>query len=408
MREVGCIVIANNGKHASTMFPSNNDLAQLFGATAPMGISGTPFNPHACAELTQLFGACTPAAVISGASDLRPMFAAANEAHVFGTAEHGSAQAPNPGSALALTPIVSPGTMVVERIEGATPGCYGLVLGEAYYHQQLHGVSASALKQMLRSPAHYKAWREGGNKDTAARRFGRAVHCYVLERSTFKHRYIVWDEGDRRGGDYKEFALRHADKTVLTTDEYQRVLGCAEALFEATDWPLQGFLEGALDNDGHVVVPPARCEFVIVWEDEATGLTCKMRADAMQVQPNSFIGYDAKTTGDAREEAFSIEIERMNYDLQAAHYTEGMRRFTGREGLFVFGAVEAQPAHGARHYVLGPDHDFIKNGHSKRRYALDLYAKCQRDNRWPRYEHTKPAEPVMHPWMVFRPPVVEL
>ena len=390
----------------ATMFSDNDSLAKIFGVNAPMGMTGTPL-ASASAELAALFGfraytAQTFGVDIAHCAPLDDAGLVGAEVAEDPAVEVKSFLVPHPGS------IAVPRVTTVERIPGATPGCYGLVLGEHYYHHELEGVSASALKQMLRSPGHYQAWRNGGNADTAARRFGRALHCYLLERPTFDYRYVVWEEGDRRGNDFKDFALQHPGKTILTVEEFKRVKGCAESLLSAPDFPLRGFLEGALDDHGNVVVPSARTEFVIVWVDEETGLTCKMRADALQEQPGSFIGYDAKTTGDAREDAFTYEIGRMNYDLQAAFYMEGMRRFTGKDGVFVFGAVEAQPAHGARHHVIGPNDSYYHNGVRKYRYGLNLYAKCLRENRWPLYEHTKPASVTMPMSMAFYPPVQAL
>jgi hypothetical protein len=95
---------------------------------------------------------------------------------------------------------------------------------------------------------------------------------------------------------------------------------------------------------------------------------------------------------------------RLNYDLQAAYYCEGIRRFTGREATFVFGASEADAAHGTRHYILGPEHDLMLNGQRKYRYALDLYARCKAQGHWPAYEQTQPVSPVMEPWMQFHAP----
>jgi hypothetical protein len=293
----------------------------------------------------------------------------------------------------------------IQRIEGATPGCYALAVSDEYYHRQLEGISASGLKQIMRSPAHYQAWRLGGNPDTPARRFGRAVHCYVLERPTFDARYAVWEEGKRSGNDFKDFAVRHPGKGILTAEEYARVKRCAAALLSDPRFPLRGFLEGVPDGNGGYLVEPARTEFTIVWTDESTGLTCKVRTDAVSLK-KPVIGYDVKTTGDARPESFVREMVRLNYDLQAALYCEGIKRFTGEEATFVFGAVEADGGHGVCHYGLGPSHDLMLNGQRKYRYALDLYDKCVKADQWPGYDYPQVVDPQMEPWMTFYAPTI--
>jgi hypothetical protein len=67
---------------------------------------------------------------------------------------------------------------------------YGVDAGE--YHQKALGVvSKSALDRIHKSPAHYRAWLEGGERDTPAMSFGRAFHCYVLEPEVFAATYAV-------------------------------------------------------------------------------------------------------------------------------------------------------------------------------------------------------------------------
>lgn len=287
------------------------------------------------------------------------------------------------------------------RIEGATPGCYALEIDDETYHGTLPGVSSTTLKKILRSPAHYQAMLREGNTDTAARRFGRAVHCYLLEPQNFDGKFAVWRGGDRKAAGYKAFEAQHQGKGILTADEFARVVGCAEALLAEPNFPLRGFLNGVYDASGACVVPKARTEFTIVWTDEATGLTCKIRTDALRL--DTVIAYDVKTTGDARPESFVRELVRNNYDLQAAFYGEGVRRFAGQYPTFVFGAVESEAPHGACHYGLGPDHDLIRNGQRKYRHALDLMARCKAEDRWPGYAFEGIVDPVMEPWMVFRP-----
>lgn len=288
------------------------------------------------------------------------------------------------------------------RVDGASAGCYAVDLDEHAYHRGTAGISSTGLKQLMRSPAHYRAWADTrSDGDTAARRFGRAVHCRVLERPEFDRRHVVWHGVDRRAAGYKEFEQAHAARTILSADEMARVEGCEQALLSDSAFPLAGYLGGADDDGGHRVVEPACTEFTIVWVDDATGVTCKVRLDAVGFDP--LIALDLKTCGDARPGAFTRDIVRMNYDLQAAFYMEGLRRYTGREGTFVFAAVEGERPHGVAFYALAPDHDLMLNGARKFRHALDLYARCTATGRWPAYAFGRLIEPEMAPWMVFEP-----
>jgi len=288
---------------------------------------------------------------------------------------------------------------LASRKDGATPGCYSLRMSDSDYHQAA-GVSSTGLKQMMRSPAHYRAWKERriGSDDTAARRFGRAVHCRILEPLEWDARYVIWRGKDRRGKDYQQFAAAHPTKQVLLSEEFSNIDGCAESLLSSADFPFQGYLDGIHLADGQCVLEPARTEFVIIWVDELTGITCRIKLDA--VSPEPLIAVDVKTCGDARPQAFAADIARLHYDLQAAFYLEGVRRFFGSDAPFIFAAVEAEPPHANAFYVLPPAHDFVKNGRRKFRHALDTLAKCEADQRWPAYAQGL-TEPVMTPWMAF-------
>lgn len=292
------------------------------------------------------------------------------------------------------------------RIEGATPGCYALpFLSDEDYHQRMGGVSSSGLKALLRSPAHYQAYKRQPNKDTDARRFGRAAHARLLEPLNFSKKFAVWDGGRRQGSDFERFKRKHKGKSFLTLAEMDAVDGCVQSLLDNPDFPLEAFLTGVRNEDGVSLMKPAVTEFSIFWTDERTGVLCKVRLDAARLEgEQERLAFDLKTTDDAREESFSRQIAQLHYDLQAAFYVEGIRRFTGRTCPFMFGAVETEDPHGSMFHALGPTSPFMQNGQEKVQYALDLMAKCNRSGDFPAYASRGVREPTMLPWMQFSPP----
>lgn len=290
------------------------------------------------------------------------------------------------------------------RIEGATPGCYALpFLSDDDYHQRLGGVSSSGLKALLRSPAHYQAYKRKPNKDTDARRFGRAVHARLLEPLNFQKKFVVWDGGRRQGTDFERFKRKHKGKAVLTPADMEAVDGCVNSLLDNPDFPLETFLAGIRDADGTQLVKPAVTEYSIFWTDEKTGIQCKVRLDAAHLDVEQMLAFDVKTTDDAREDAFSVQMAQLHYDLQAAFYVEGIRRFTGRTCPFMFAAVEVDDPHGSLFHALGESSPFMENGRKKVRYVLDLMSRCQLTGEFPAYERGI-REPTMLPWMQFAAP----
>lgn len=269
------------------------------------------------------------------------------------------------------------------RIDGLAPGCYAMEISDEEYHTRCLGASSSALKKLLRSPAHYRAYLDEKDKDSCSRMFGRGVHALLLERHLFLDKFAVWSEGRRYGKRFDEFAAAHAGKTILTEDEYHRAMEAALSLRNSAQFPLGLWFDGVPASESYEAVPAARTEFSIFWVDEETGLPCKIRVDAHSLMPRA-IAFDVKTTDDARTASFMRQFFKLDYDLQAAHYRAGLKAFYGVDFPFLFAVVEDQAPHATN--ILGVDADVIGNGEAKRRHALTLLKKCQDANHWPGYE----------------------
>jgi hypothetical protein len=293
------------------------------------------------------------------------------------------------------------------HLAGATPGCFAIRgLDDEKYHRQSSGISSTGLKKLLRSPAHYRAYAEAlGDKaqsDTAARRFGRAAHAWLLEPDQFDSKFAVWSAGARRGKAYDEFEAQHAGRTILTKEEMLQVQGCVQALLANDDFPLQSFLHGVPGEGGALLEDPALAEFSIFWTDAETGVACKVRLDAVRLR-SPMLAFDLKTTDDAREPAFMRQLMQLDYDLQAAFYVEGLERYTGAGCAFVFGVAEVNAPHASAFYVVGADSELMINGRRKMRHALALKASCDASGCYPGYRAGSVRELQLLPWMVFEP-----
>ncbi len=247
----------------------------------------------------------------------------------------------------------------------------------AEYHSDKTAISSSALKSLVRSPAHMLAALTcAAAEDTPARRLGTAVHTRVLEPARFAQEYVVFD-GRRQGRRWDRFREANVGKTMLTASEEDQVLGCSAATLAAP----------AVHADGHIysvgdLVAHGTAERNTYWVDEATGLTCRMRADLMVHN----VTVDLKTTDDARVESFGRQCLRLGYDLQAAFYTRGRRAFDpqGESFPFLLVASELARPHGVQVHLVDED-EFVKPGDAKVQAALALYQRCAAANQWPGY-----------------------
>lgn len=283
------------------------------------------------------------------------------------------------------------------RIPGAMPGCYAIAdLSDRDYHEVMEGVSTSGLKAMLRSPAHYQAYKRNGNNDTPSRRFGRATHAWVLEPAVFWDKFVVWNGGRRQGHDYDDFVEKHPNKTILTADEFVRVQGAGASILSNPDFPLKAYLFD--QPDPSVTVR----EFSVFWEDPVTQVKMKARLDGGRLTSPLASAFDLKTTDDAREHSFTRQIFDLHYDLQAAVYMEALFHFTGKYGPFILGAVEDKDPHGSNFFGLDPHgDDIVENGRKKMRAALRRYSESMQAGTWPSYPNRGIIKPTMHHWQQF-------
>lgn len=248
-------------------------------------------------------------------------------------------------------------------------------ISNADYHKG-PGLSASGLKLLARSPAHFKySLRE----ETPAMKRGTAVHTAVFEPERFFLEYIAAPKIDRRTKDGKTAwaALEDSGKIVLTEAEYADVVGMAAAVKKHS--------RAGLLVTGGVAERSIAWEYNLVLDDEPTQILLKARPDYIKPISSGCIVIDLKTTMDARAGAFASDAYRRGYHLQAAHY---MRGLTSAEcetpRSFVFVVVESEKPYGVMVYQA--KQDFINRGHEECIRLYELYARCVRDGVWPQYD----------------------
>lgn len=270
------------------------------------------------------------------------------------------------------------------------PAATGQVLAEpaeSYYRRRLDEASASGLKQMLRSPAHFKHWCEtpDDDKESAALTFGRAFHCATLEPDVFVRSYAVVESGapryptaaqwnaKKRSPDsqaavdyWTEWNANNADRVRLTQSDYDRARRMADSV--RAHPVAAGLLVGG-DR-----------EVTFRWQDEETGIACKSRADLYAA--GEFV-MDLKSCRDASHEGFARSVAGYHYDLQAMHYLDGIRSAGDSIKWFVFLACESEAPYVCQPYLLDPAAE--TRGETLRRRALNKQRECLDANRWPGY-----------------------
>ena len=270
------------------------------------------------------------------------------------------------------------------------PGIYPDVPAEVYHRRELGVVNNGALKILSgKTPSHYRAWVdevvEETETETAAKTFGKALHCAVLEPELFERTYIMAREHPfNRVSD----RLRNAKKPSQSTldaiaywDAWQREMGDKIEIGAKDSIRLRGMAKAVHEHPiAGKFFAGGMAEATCIYDDPRTGLRCKTRMDYWR-EDLWMIG-DLKSAEDANPRAFARSVVNYGYHLQHAHYTSGPQVLFGREApRFLFCAVEKEPPYSVGVYML--DADAETRGHELRDRAMDALDTCLRTDEWP-------------------------
>lgn len=251
---------------------------------------------------------------------------------------------------------------------------YGMTAGlpaSLYHLPQLGVASKSALDQLDKSPAHYRAWLAGEcEQHSKALEFGSALHCRIMEPDRFASGYAVRpDFGDGRTKAAKEakalWESSTVGKTAVSPDDSETIAHMA-ARIEAHP------VAGRLFRGG-------MAESTIAWMDPDSGVDCKGRVDYYR----GGVAIDLKTTTDASPSEFAKSIAGYRYHVQAALYLQGLQACGEKPKGFIFVAVEKEPPYAVGVYELHPED--IGKGYLAVARGLSTMAQCLRTDHWPAY-----------------------
>lgn len=261
------------------------------------------------------------------------------------------------------------------------------------YHEN-PAISASGLKQIARSPAHFKTERE----PTDAMKFGTAAHCAVLEPYEFDNRYTVVPEGlsfATKEGKAVRDSIIASGKEAIKFNDARDILELGKAVNEN---PVFAALQ-ALKPDyerGLYFKLSQTCS--CIWVEDGTGgaatgssvsFDAKMKLDLSirpcAEYPNGLIA-DLKSCPDASMDGFARSMWNLNGYIQAAFYTRFWQQIHKTDGRpdFLWIAAERKPPYLTSVYKA-PQH-LIEYGDSEIDRLLDIYAECLRTGVWPGYE----------------------
>lgn len=230
-------------------------------------------------------------------------------------------------------------------------------------------VSRSQLFRLRESPEKFRYFKDNPEPPTPALIFGQFLHAMVLQPETVDKEFVEAPNVDRRTtkgkAKWAAFEAYAEDKTVVTSDMADAAVEMSLKL-DRTE-----FANKLLNGEKEVPY---------FWTDDLTGEECKCRADCITNINGLDIIVDLKTAENADTDTFMRHAIKYGYDLQAAMYSEGVRKCTGKECAFVFIVIEKKPPYAVN--ILQADKAFITHGFDMFRELLGIYHDCKQTGNW--------------------------
>lgn len=246
-----------------------------------------------------------------------------------------------------------------------------LFLNPNYDYQQINALNHSGMKYLERSPAHYRAWREGllDTQSTLAQSFGIATHCAVLEPEKFAEDYYCLPDTSHCSSAGQKAAMTKAAKKDLESNSNKLLLGYADyhAILNIRNAMYQ-------HPFGKFLIEEAQKETIHTWMDKPSGANCKCRTDFWL--PRTQLLADLKVCQDLSDDAFSRHVANYKIHRQAAFYLDGV----GAENFLIVG-VERTPPYAIRIFVV-PEF-LLKIGRSLYKPLCQKYQDCVETKSWP-------------------------
>ncbi len=239
------------------------------------------------------------------------------------------------------------------------------------YHSR-DGISITRLKEIKRSPQHYR-YLLGHPKQSAPMTLGTAAHCAVLEPERFEREFSVWTSrtaagkmSPRSGSKWEEFCALHADRTIITADDYDDAMAMQKAI--RSDTVAMKYLQAG------------EPEVVMQWKLH-DDLKCRGRVDWLTQLDGEPVIVGLKTARDCRPFIFGSAAAKLSYHCQWAWYHDGYVTIKERIPRMIEIVVESAPPHAVVTYVI-PE-DVLLQGRDEYNELLMTLQRCEAEGIWP-------------------------
>lgn len=265
-------------------------------------------------------------------------------------------------------------------------------------YRALPALSASDIKIMQRSQAHWHYWKSNPPEETEAQRLGTAVHMKILQPDLFDSEYALFSdsayvEALRKGEVPDESGKHKAYENPRASKLYKSYKADFDNSVQGRKIIGQEYLEvvngisNAVKQNPHVNEwlndPQSLKEHAIFWRVGDTDMK------AMLDLICGHVIVDIKTTLDARADSFMREAHRYGYFLQGAVYVSALESTGIENPTFILLACEKEPPYLCQPFVIGQD--TIEYQKTRIDKLLREHVDCLRTGIWSGYK----IDPVM-------------
>lgn len=264
----------------------------------------------------------------------------------------------------------------------ANDGIYASIPDDVY-HSDLASLSSSGARALLSStPEEFNHNRRKPGDPNKNYDFGHAAHKMVLGIGS---RLALLDPNVCGHGVDGKVA-----KSPASTSEWKKAEAKARA--EGKLPISKANMEKAQTMAGRVfqhriaarLLSAGQAEHSIYWHDDETGVRRRIRPDYLTEGLSRQICIDYKTATTADPKQFQRAVVDYGYHQQQAYYEDGLAELGLEDVGFVF-IVQSKTAP----YTVSVcqiDPEIVELGRRQNRAAVELFARCTAEDRWPGYE----------------------
>lgn len=248
--------------------------------------------------------------------------------------------------------------LILGIAEGSLENGFYENIPNAVYHK-IQALSASGIKQLEISPAHYKAMMEEPFDPDVS--LGSLAHLSVLEPEEFEKRVMIKDRSTAK----EKLEASNVGKIITTPLQFERAQGIANAI-KKHEWASHLLQKGKTEVSGFAL-------------DPGLGVYLKIRPDSYLPE----LGFIADLKTHKRGESDRL-IEKVSYNLkyhwQACFYLYVNKLITGKEFKFVHVFIETEAPYQIRCRAYNAAS--MEKAGKEFFHLMKLYAECQANNNW--------------------------